>query len=129
MARATRWASGGVEARAGKFPGPSLIPVTITLNSDRGPSRTFNFGVVRDPLFTPLMTYAALLNTLSSYERQFGATMSASADYVHAMGRDQFMSFDLNAGLLLGAIVPPLTVGGRVRWFEVVFVLQRSADV
>jgi hypothetical protein len=33
------------------------------------------------------------------YERQFGATMSASADYVHAMGRDQFMSFDLNAGL------------------------------
>src|SRR5688500_16400169 len=26
--------------------GPSLIPVSITLNSDRGPSRSFNFGIV-----------------------------------------------------------------------------------
>ena len=45
-------------AIAGRLgPAPSLIPVTITLNSDRGPSRTFNFGVVRDFTFTPLLTY------------------------------------------------------------------------
>ena len=33
------------------------------------------------------------------YEQQLGSTMSASADYIHAIGRDLFMSFDQNAGL------------------------------
>jgi len=33
------------------------------------------------------------------YEQQLGRTMSVSADFVHAFGRDQFMSFDQNAGL------------------------------
>jgi SpoIVB peptidase S55 len=62
-------------AIAGKLgPGPKLLPVTLTLQSDRGGNHTFHFGVVRDQLFTPLMTYAALLNTLMSYERQHGAS-------------------------------------------------------
>jgi hypothetical protein len=61
-------------AVAGRLgPGPKLIPVSFTLETDRGPRRTFNFGVVRDQLFTPLMTDSALVNTLVSYERQFGA--------------------------------------------------------
>ena len=60
-------------AIAGRLgPGPSLIPVTITLNSDRGPSRTFNFGVVRDFTFTPLLTYLSVANVLVSYERAAG---------------------------------------------------------
>jgi len=54
-------------------PGPHLIPITLTLESDRAPKRTFKFGVVNDQLFTPLMTYASILNTLGSYERQFGS--------------------------------------------------------
>jgi hypothetical protein len=46
------------------------------------------------------------------YERQLRPDLSASADYVHAMGRDQFMSRDLNAGLRVdtsrtGRIVRP----------------------
>ena len=53
--------------------GPRTIPVTLALESDRGPARTFHFDVVNDPLFGPLMTYASILNTLGSYERQFGA--------------------------------------------------------
>lgn len=52
--------------------GPSLIPVTITLNSDRAPSRRFNFGVVRDFTFTPLLTYLSVANVLTSYERGAG---------------------------------------------------------
>lgn len=52
--------------------GPSLIPVTITLNSDRAPSRTFTFGVVRDFTFTPLLTYLSVANVLTSYERGVG---------------------------------------------------------
>ena len=52
--------------------GPRMLPITLTLESDRGPKRTFHFGVVNDQLFTPLMTYAAILDTLGSYERQNG---------------------------------------------------------
>ena len=54
-------------AIAGRLgPGPRMIPVTLTLESDRGPKRTFNFGVVKDQLFTPLMTYASALSTRSA---------------------------------------------------------------
>jgi hypothetical protein len=53
-------------------PGPATIPVSITLNSDRGAPRTFQFGVVRDTTFTPLLTYLAVANVLTSYERAVG---------------------------------------------------------
>jgi hypothetical protein len=53
--------------------GPRMIPVTLSLESGRGPKQTFNFRVVNDQLFGPLMTYASILNTLGSYERQYGA--------------------------------------------------------
>ena len=54
-------------------PAPKLIPIHVTLTSDRGSERTFNFNVVDDQLFTPLLAYVSLFNTLGSYERQFGA--------------------------------------------------------
>jgi hypothetical protein len=54
-------------------PGPHLIPLTVTLESNRAPTRTFTFGVVNDQLFTPLMSYATILSTVGSYERQFGS--------------------------------------------------------
>jgi len=61
-------------AIAGKLgPGPRMLPVTLTLESDRAAKRTFHFGVVNDQLFGPLMTYASVLNALGSYERQYGA--------------------------------------------------------
>jgi hypothetical protein len=64
-------------------PGPDLIPVNLTLESDRGPTRTFKFGIVKDQLFTPLMTYTVLLNTLYSYERQIGtATYTVQGEAV-----------------------------------------------
>jgi hypothetical protein len=50
-------------------PGPSMIPVTLTLSSER--------GIVRDQLFTPLLAYVAILNTLTSYERQNGVATYA----------------------------------------------------
>ena len=53
--------------------GPAVIPITVTLDSDRAPTRTFRYTAVNDQLFTPLLTYVALFNTLGSYERQFGA--------------------------------------------------------
>jgi SpoIVB peptidase S55 len=65
-------------AIAGRLgPGPRMIPVTISLESGRGPKQTFNFRVVNDQLFGPLMTYASILNTLGSYERQYGSATFA----------------------------------------------------
>jgi hypothetical protein len=52
---------------------PALIPMKISLTSDRGFTKTFNFQVVNDQLFTPLLTYLSVLNTLGSYEREAGA--------------------------------------------------------
>jgi hypothetical protein len=58
----------GIAGRLGAV--PRTIPLTITLESDHSAKRTFHFGVANDPLFGPLLTYASLLNTLFSYERQ-----------------------------------------------------------
>ena len=52
---------------------PALVPVQVTLTSGRAPTRTFRFNVVNDQLFTPLLTYLAVANVLTSYERQTGA--------------------------------------------------------
>ncbi len=52
--------------------GPALIPVKITLNSDRTTTHTFAFTVVKDQTFTPLLTYLAIANVLTSYERAAG---------------------------------------------------------
>lgn len=54
-------------------PGPAMIPVKISLESDRGYTRSFAFQVVNDQLFTPLFTYVSIVNTLGSYERETGA--------------------------------------------------------
>ena len=53
--------------------GPTLIPINLKLTSDRGTTKTFKMSVVNDQLFTPLLAYVSILNTLSSYERQNGA--------------------------------------------------------
>jgi hypothetical protein len=54
-------------------PGPALVPVRISLTSDRGTKKTFNMEMVNDQLFTPLLAYLSIVNTLASYERQNGA--------------------------------------------------------
>jgi len=53
-------------------PGPSMIPITLNLTSERGTRKTFRMEMVRDQLFTPLLAYISILNTLTSYERQNG---------------------------------------------------------
>jgi len=57
--------------------GPTLIPINLKLTSDRGTTKTFKMSVVNDQLFTPLLAYVSILNTLSSYERQNGAASYA----------------------------------------------------
>lgn len=94
--------------------GPKLIPVAITLNSDRAPSRTFNFTVVRDHTFTPLLTYLAVANVLTSYERNAGpatftvrgkATIRAHGD----LAFEDIFTGDQPAGGAAAYVAGPLT--------------------
>jgi hypothetical protein len=54
---------------------PRLIPMTVTLERAGAdtPARTMTFQLVNDQMFTPLLAYVAMYNTLGAYERQFGA--------------------------------------------------------
>ena len=62
--------------------GPALVPMTVTLErtSDGtagtalGTKRTFKYSIVNDQMFTPLIAYVTMFNTLASHERQFGAS-------------------------------------------------------
>ena len=66
---------------------PAMIPVTHDARRRTAArKRTFNFSVVSDQMFTPLMTYAALVNTLTSYERQFGTATYALQRHGEAEG-------------------------------------------
>ncbi len=68
--------SSGISGSLG--PGPRLVPVRITLDApERERSDTFEFEVVDDAIFTPLLAYNAMLNTLFSHNRQTGAATYA----------------------------------------------------
>jgi hypothetical protein len=93
---------------------PSLLPVTLTLEADRGSKKSFTFKIVKDQLFTPLMTYAAILNTLTSYERQFGTVTYAVKGTARVERHESIDLDNLFSGeaALMGAasyIVTPLT--------------------
>ncbi len=102
-------------AIAGRLgPGPSMIPVTITLNSDRAPSRTFTFGVVRDFTFTPLLTYLSVANVLTSYERGAGPASyairgSASIRTQGELSFEDIFSGDQPASAASAYVAGPLT--------------------
>src|SRR5262252_655089 len=94
--------------------GPRMIPISVTLESQRRPKETFHFTVVNDPLFGPLMTYASILNTLGSYERQFGAATFSVKGSVKVQKHDSIAFDNLFAGdqSAVGAasyIVGPMT--------------------
>jgi hypothetical protein len=88
--------------------GPELVPVKVTLQSERGgpgAPRVLEYKVVNDQLFTPLLTYVALFNTLSSYERQFGAATVSVKSRAKLKGHGELALEDVFAGdsPLLGA--------------------------
>jgi hypothetical protein len=98
--------------------GPAVIPMKVTLQSQReqGKSeRTFTFNVASDQVFTPLLTYVALANTLGSYERQFGAATFSIKSRAQIKGHDDLTLEDVFTGdnAALGAataIAGPITM-------------------
>ena len=98
--------------------GPRLIPMRVSLgrSGDNGASkRSFTYQVVDDQLFTPLLAYVAMFNTLASYERQFGATTFAVKSRAKISGHSDLAVEDVFTGdtPLLGAstaVAGPLSV-------------------
>ena len=78
--------------------GPDLIPVRIALDAERGLRKTFEFHLVDDQLFTPLLAQLVVLNTLSSYEREFGVATFTVNGTVTVRGRGTVAIDDVFAG-------------------------------
>lgn len=53
---------------------PTMIPVTVTLETpDSDATESFRFEIIDNELFTPLLTYTGVLNTLFSWTQEVGA--------------------------------------------------------
>jgi hypothetical protein len=94
--------------------GPSTIPVKISLESERGFKKTFEFQVVNDQLFTPLFTYASILSTLTSYERETGAATFNIKGTMNVKSHGEIRIEDLFSGntastSTAGSVMAPLT--------------------
>ena len=79
-------------------PGPALIPINLSLTSERGIRKTFQMQMVDDQLFTPLLAYLAVFNTLGSYERQNGAASYSVKGTATVKGRGSLDFEDLFTG-------------------------------
>ena len=99
--------------------GPAVIPVSVTLQSTREDKstskRSFTFTLANDQVFTPLLTYVALANTLSAYERQFGAATFTITSRAQIKGHSDLTLDDVFTGdnAILGAsaaIAGPITM-------------------
>lgn len=99
--------------------GPSLVPMTITLQSARDGAapvtRTVQLQLVNDQLFTPLLAYVAMFNTLGAYERQYGAATLTVKSRTRLKGHGDLTLEDVYAldNPILGAataVAGPLTM-------------------
>jgi hypothetical protein len=93
---------------------PATIPVKIALESDRGFKKQFEFRVVSDQLFTPLFTYASILSTLTSYERETGAATFSIKGTMNVKSHGEIKIEDLFSGntasmSTAGSVMAPLT--------------------
>ena len=95
--------------------GPQLIPIKLTLTSERGTKKTFNMSMVNDQLFTPLLAYLSILNTVTAYERQNGAASyvvkgSASLKKHGSLSFEDMFTGDSASAGAAAYIVAPLNV-------------------
>lgn len=59
---------------------PRMIPVTVDIKTSREQEKNYSLEIIDDELFTPVLTYSALIAILHSIERQFGTqTLKLSA--------------------------------------------------
>ena len=102
--------SSGIAGSLG--PGPRLVPIRVTLDApERGRTETFDFRVVDDALFTPLLAYNAVLNTLFSHNRQLGAATYAVRGEVTLAGHPPVRFAETFAGAA-ATVLASVYVGG-----------------
>ena len=53
---------------------PRMIPVEVKIATSRGQDRRFSFRIVEDELFSPVLTFVAVLSVLQGNERAFGTS-------------------------------------------------------
>ena len=76
-----------IAGRIGKT--PRMIPVRVKLGTSRGQDRTFEFRMVDDELFSPVLAFVALASVLQSNERAYGtSTMKVEAKLTLSGGRE-----------------------------------------
>jgi hypothetical protein len=100
--------------------GPALVPMTITVNSARDDgsapvTRTVKLNLVTDQLFTPLLAYVSMFNTVGAFERQYGAATIAVKSRARLKGHGELTLEDVfaNENPILGAsaaVAGPLTM-------------------
>ena len=97
-------------------PGPEMVPVRVSLSSpDRDVRETFTFEVIRDRLFTPLLTYTSVLNTFLSWTRELGATTYVIEETTGLRNQRDVTFRDVYSGDMAlvaaaAAVAEPLTV-------------------
>ena len=77
---------------------PEVIPFTVTLDSAHAGRRSFTYTLVNDQILTPLLAYVALTNTLSNYERNFGAMTFTVTGRATVAGHDDIAFEDIFTG-------------------------------
>lgn len=81
---------------------PHVVPMKVTLQSARidgaSANRTFHLTLANDQVFTPLLAYVALANTISAYERQFGDATFAIKSRARIKGHSDVAIDDVFTG-------------------------------
>jgi len=75
-----------------------VVPVNLSLSSERGLHRDLSFRIVHDPLLTPLYGFVAVLNSLAAYERQAGASTFAIRGTIDVDGQAPIALEDVVSG-------------------------------
>jgi hypothetical protein len=78
--------------------GPATIPLSITLPTPSGTTRTLRLRLANDPFFTPLLAFVAVGSTLSTFERDLGTNTYAVRVRVKVSGHDAVEFADCFAG-------------------------------
>jgi hypothetical protein len=96
-------------------PGPAMIPISLTLDSERGISQRFQMSIVNDQLLTPVLAYTAILDALSSYERQNGVGTYALRGEARIRGHapvrfEDLFTGDQPSGGAASSVVSPINL-------------------
>lgn len=78
--------------------GPETIPVVVTLTGSQGQRRELRVALIEDQFFTPLLGFVTVGSSLSTYERDIGASTYEVRGRIRVRGHDPVEIDDAFAG-------------------------------